>query len=83
MGRFCRLPATSHVYTSIFRDSYNDTARRERIFISAKAAQIRIALRYYEFRLSATRRIYTSTAHAPQWRGATQTHFPLRPSKSV
>ena len=31
----------------------------------------------------ATRRVYTSMFRAPQWHGATQTHFPPRPRKSA
>ena len=31
----------------------------------------------------ATRRVYTSVFRAPQWHGATQTHFPPRPRKSA
>ena len=34
-------------------------------------------------RSPATRRVYTSMFHAPQWHGATQTHFPPRPRKSA
>ena len=34
-------------------------------------------------RSPATRRLYTSMFRAPQWHGATQTHFPPRPRKSA
>ena len=34
-------------------------------------------------RSPATRRVYTSMFRAPQWHGATQTHFPPRPRKSA
>ena len=34
-------------------------------------------------RSPATRRVYTRMFRAPQWRGATQTHFPPRPRKSA
>ena len=33
-------------------------------------------------RSPATRRVYASMFRAPQWHGATQTHFPPRPRKS-
>ena len=33
-------------------------------------------------RSPATRRVYASLFRAPQWHGATQTHFPPRPRKS-
>ena len=34
-------------------------------------------------RSAATRRVYASMFRAPQWHGATQTHFPPRPRKSA
>ena len=41
-----------------------------------------IARYHHSSRSPATRRVYTSMFRAPQWHGATQTHFPPRPRKS-
>ena len=56
------------------------TSRRHTVCPDTRSKHV---TRYHKSsRSPATRRVYASLFRAPQWHGATQTHFPPRPRKS-
>ena len=58
--------------------------RHGRNFATRSAHKSNPITRYLQSsRSPATRRVYASMFRAPQWHGATQTHFPPRPRKSA
>ena len=94
-----RSPATRRVYTSMFcapqwHSATQHSPPRKSAWHCDITNVIRRAVcphtrsnhitRYRQSSHSpATRRVYTSVFRAPQWNGATHTHFPPRPRKSA
>ena len=97
VGRSCRSPAACRVYTGIFRGTLrapqwhgaSQTHFRPRPRKSAWHCDITNATSPLEANIShdttnhPAHQRYAALTPAPQWHGATQTHFPPRPRKSA
>ena len=80
-GRNFATRSAHTVQASISRDTANHPAHQRRAAFTPACFALPVPI--VPARSPATRRVYTSMFRAPQWHGATQTHFPPRPRKSA